>query len=212
MQEYKKPEYELMGKYHHGDVRNVLLQKAENILNEEGPSGLSLRRLARMTGVSEAAPYRHFDGKDGILAAVAIDAFERFAERLENVAANVQKHEERIMALGAAYVHFAVDFPQHFRLIFGRERPPLDQYPELREAADNAFDVLQRAVTSVDRRADMTLNEAAIAYNRALAAWSRAHGIAMLVIDGMIVPPADQELDDFVLGLLAEDLTAPENS
>ncbi|KZB56159.1 TetR family transcriptional regulator [Thalassospira lucentensis] len=201
-----------MGKYHHGDVRNVLLQKAENILNEEGPSGLSLRRLARMTGVSEAAPYRHFDGKDGILAAVAIDAFERFAERLENVAANVQKHEERIMALGAAYVHFAVDFPQHFRLIFGRERPPLDQYPELREAADNAFDVLQRAVTSVDRRADMTLNEAATAYNRALAAWSRAHGIAMLVIDGMIVPPADQELDDFVLGLLAEDLTAPENS
>ncbi len=201
-----------MGKYHHGDVRNVLLQQAENILTEEGPSGLSLRRLARLTGVSEAAPYRHFDGKDGILAAVAIDAFERFTKRLENVAANIKKHEERIMALRAAYVHFAVDFPQHFRLIFGRERPPLDQYPELREAADNAFDVLQRAVTSVDRRADMTLNEAATAYNRALAAWSRAHGIAMLVIDGMIVPPADQELDDFVLGLLAEDLTAPDNT
>ena len=63
-----------MGKYHHGDVRNVLLQKAETILTEEGPTGLSLRRLARMTGVSEAAPYRHFDGKDGILAAVAIAA------------------------------------------------------------------------------------------------------------------------------------------
>lgn len=201
-----------MGKYHHGDVRNVLLQQAENILTEEGPSGLSLRRLARLTGVSEAAPYRHFDGKDGILAAVAIDAFERFAERLENVAANIKKHEERIMALGAAYVHFAVDFPQHFRLIFGRERPPLDQYPELRDAADNAFDVLQRAVTSVDRKAEMTLAEAASAYNRALAAWSRAHGIAMLVIDGMIVPPADQDLSGFVLGLLAEDLTIPTNA
>ena len=121
-----------MGKYHHGDVRNVLLQKAENILIDE--------------------------------------------------------------------------HPQHFRLIFGRERPPLDQYPELRDAADNAFDVLQRAVTSVDRKAEMTLTEAATAYNRALAAWSRAHGIAILVIDGMIAPPADIELDDFVLGLLAEDL------
>ncbi|HBU99278.1 MULTISPECIES: TetR/AcrR family transcriptional regulator [Thalassospira] len=195
-----------MGKYHHGDVRNVLLQKAENILIDEGPTGLSLRRLARLTGVSEAAPYRHFDGKDGILAAVAISAFERFAQKLEDVAARIDTHEDRIMALGAAYVGFAIEHPQHFRLIFGRERPPLDQYPELRDAADNAFDVLQRAVTSVDRKAEMTLTEAATAYNRALAAWSRAHGIAMLVIDGMIAPPADIELDDFVLGLLAEDL------
>ncbi|WP_412775919.1 TetR/AcrR family transcriptional regulator [Thalassospira lucentensis] len=195
-----------MGKYHHGDVRNVLLQKAENILIDEGPTGLSLRRLARLTGVSEAAPYRHFDGKDGILAAVAISAFERFAQKLEDVAARIDTHEDRIMALGAAYVGFAIEHPQHFRLIFGRERPPLDQYPELRDAADNAFDVLQRAVTSVDRKAEMTLTEAATAYNRALAAWSRAHGIAMLVIDGMIAPPADLPLDDFVLGLLAEDL------
>lgn len=195
-----------MGKYHHGDVRNVLLQKAEDILTAEGPTGLSLRRLARLTGVSEAAPYRHFDGKDGILAAVAIRALERFADQLEAAAARTGRHEERIMVLGAAYVRFAVEHPQHFRLIFGRERPPLDQYPELREAADNAFDVLQRAVTSVDRKADMTLTEAATAYNRALAAWSRAHGIAMLVIDGMIVPPTDQDMDDFVLGLLAEDL------
>ena len=195
-----------MGKYHHGDVRNVLLQKAENILIDEGPTGLSLRRLARLTGVSEAAPYRHFDGKDGILAAVAISAFERFAQKLEDVAARIDTHEDRIMALGAAYVGFAIEHPQHFRLIFGRERPPLDQYPELRDAADNAFDVLQRAVTSVDRKAEMTLTEAATAYNRALAARSRAHGIAILVIDGMIAPPADIELDDFVLGLLAEDL------
>ncbi|MBS8272212.1 TetR/AcrR family transcriptional regulator [Thalassospira tepidiphila] len=201
-----------MGKYHHGDVRNVLLQQAENILIDEGPAGLSLRRLARLTGVSEAAPYRHFDGKDGILAAVAIAAFERFAEQLETAAASTENHEERIMALGAAYVQFAVENPQHFRLIFGRERPPLDQYPELRDAADNAFDVLQRAVTSVDRKAEMTLAEAASAYNRALAAWSRAHGIAMLVIDGMIVPPADQDLSGFVLGLLAEDLTIPTNA
>ncbi|MBP3125959.1 TetR/AcrR family transcriptional regulator [Thalassospira sp. ER-Se-21-Dark] len=201
-----------MVKYHHGDVRNVLLQQAENILIEEGPAGLSLRRLARLTGVSEAAPYRHFDGKDGILAAVAIAAFERFAEQLESAAESHPDHEERIMALGAAYVQFAVENPQHFRLIFGRERPPLDQYPELRDAADNAFDVLQRAVTSVDRKAEMTLAEAASAYNRALAAWSRAHGIAMLVIDGMIVPPADQDLSSFVLGLLAEDLTMPVNT
>ncbi|GAA0622184.1 TetR/AcrR family transcriptional regulator [Thalassospira tepidiphila] len=201
-----------MGKYHHGDVRNVLLQQAENILTDEGPTGLSLRRLARLTGVSEAAPYRHFDGKDGILAAVAIAAFERFAEQLESAAESHPNHEERIMALGAAYVQFAVENPQHFRLIFGRERPPLDQYPELRDAADNAFDVLQRAVTSVDRKAEMTLAEAASAYNRSLAAWSRAHGIAMLVIDGMIVPPADQDLSSFVLGLLAEDLTMPVNT
>ncbi|WP_033067078.1 TetR/AcrR family transcriptional regulator [Thalassospira australica] len=201
-----------MGKYHHGDVRNVLLQQAETILTDEGPSGLSLRRLARLTGVSEAAPYRHFDGKDGILAAVAIAALERFAAQLEAVADTTEQHEERIMALGAAYVRFAVENPQHFRLIFGRERPPLDQYPELRDAADNAFDVLQRAVTSVDRKAEMTLAEAASAYNRALAAWSRAHGIAMLVIDRMIVPPVDQDLSDFVLGLLAEDLTIPEST
>ncbi|MDP2696825.1 TetR/AcrR family transcriptional regulator [Thalassospira sp.] len=198
-----------MSNYHHGDVRNTLLQQAETILHQEGPGGLTLRRLARLTGISEAAPYRHFDGKDGILAAVAIAAFDRFADRLQQVASQHADHRDRVMALGAAYVGFALDHPQHFRLIFGRERPPLDQYPDLREAADNAFDVLQRAVTAIDRRADMTLTEAATAYNRALAAWSRAHGIATLLIDGMIVPPADQDIEAFILGLLSEDLTAP---
>ena len=198
-----------MSKYHHGDVRNVLLREAETILRKEGPGGLSLRRLARLTGVSEAAPYRHFDGKDGILAAVAIAALNSFADRLEETAKLALPHEERIMALGVAYVEFAIEHPQHFRLIFGRERPPLDQYPELRDAADNVFDILQRSVTNLDQRGDMTLADAANAYNRALAAWSRAHGIATLVIDGMISPPLDQPLHQFIFGLLAEDLGIP---
>ena len=107
-----------MGKYHHGDVRNVLLQQAENILTEEGPAGLSLRRLARLTGVSEAAPYRHFDGKDGILAAVAIAAFERFANELEDAAARHPNHEERIMAprcrLRAVCCRKSAAFPPDF--------------------------------------------------------------------------------------------------
>ncbi|PKR51719.1 TetR/AcrR family transcriptional regulator [Thalassospira marina] len=200
-----------MSKYHHGDVRNVLLREAETILRTEGPGGLSLRRLARLTGVSEAAPYRHFDGKDGILAAVAIAALKRFGERLEETAQRNLPHEERIMALSAAYVEFAIENPQHFRLIFGRERPPLDQYPDLRDAADAVFDILQRSVTNLDQRGNMTLADAANAYNRALAAWSRAHGIATLAIDGMISPPTDQPLQDFVFGLLAEDLGIPAN-
>ena len=200
-----------MSKYHHGDVRNVLLREAETILRTEGPGGLSLRRLARLTGVSEAAPYRHFDGKDGILAAVAIAALNRFGERLEETAQRNLPHEERIMALSAAYVEFAIENPQHFRLIFGRERPPLDQYPELRDAADAVFDIVQRSVTDLDQRGNMTLADAASAYNRAIAAWSRAHGIATLAIDGMISPPADQPLQDFVFGLLAEDLSVPAN-
>ena len=73
--------------YHHGDLRNALLEAALLILEREGEAGLGLRDLARAVGVSPAAPYRHFDNRAALLEALAVTGFQRFTAAIEATAA-----------------------------------------------------------------------------------------------------------------------------
>ena len=96
--------------YHHGDLRAALLRAAGEILETEGLGALTLREMARRTGVSHNAPYRHFPDRDSLLAALAAQGYAAFA-------ASLQKRPRSEM--GEAYVQFALEQPQRFRLMFG---------------------------------------------------------------------------------------------
>src|SRR5690349_3579164 len=96
--------------YHHGDLRPALLKAAGRVLEKEGPAALSLRELARRAGVSHNAPYRHFADREALLAALAADGFRMLGEVL-----GVASSRHR----GEAYVRFALEHPQLFRLMFG---------------------------------------------------------------------------------------------
>src|SRR5205085_11935081 len=92
-------------RYHHGDLRSALLHAALDILAEHGVPGLTLREVARRAGVSPMAPYRHFDSKDALLAAVAEEGFRRLGQRLSDT-----PHADPmadLVAQGMAYVRFA---------------------------------------------------------------------------------------------------------
>jgi len=106
--------------YHHGDLRRALLSAAAELVSEAGPEGFSVRELARRTGVSAAAPYRHFKDAEAILLGVALEAEARFFEEIERHLEALSEDRsamEQLRAYGQALVRFASDHPTFFRLM-----------------------------------------------------------------------------------------------
>jgi AcrR family transcriptional regulator len=183
----------LSGRYHHGDLRRALLDAAMDMLEAEGAAGLGLRELARMVGVSPAAPYRHFDSKTSLLEALAITGYQRFS-RMMGEAERDSTPEHRIATMGQTYVRFALANPNMFRLMFS---PDLrrDNRPGLRMAADAAFDTL-RAVTAALPEGDKRV--------AALKAWAQVHGLAVLLLDGQIALRSDEDIGALIAAVLAD--------
>jgi len=175
--------------YHHGDLRTEILRAAGNIVEAQGGAGLSLREAARRAGVSHNAPYRHFADRDALLAALAAEGFAALDRALALAAAQGPR------ARGEAYVRFALEHPQRFRLMFdGTLR--LDAHPALREAAARTYQGLVRAFEP--------LAGAQGAPTAAAAAWALVHGLAQLLLDGHFadVPRAGPRADAFVRAVL----------
>src|SRR5689334_19621575 len=100
--------------YHHGDLHSALLLTAGKMLEKEGLEALTLREVARRAGVSHSAPYRHFAEREALLAALAAEGFERLGAAQRKAA-----EAGGLRAMGEAYVAFALENPQRFRLMFG---------------------------------------------------------------------------------------------
>lgn len=171
--------------YHHGDLRNALLEAALVILEREGEAGLGLRDLARAVGVSPAAPYRHFDSRAALLEALAVTGFQRFTRAMEDVAASAPP--DMLSAMGKTYVLFALHNAALFRLMFSPQLKR-DNRPGLRMAADAAFATLRHVSGG-----DVSTGRVA-----ALAAWARVHGLAVLLLDGQIALQAGEDIEALI--------------
>jgi AcrR family transcriptional regulator len=172
------------GSYHHGDLRRALLDAARVLVEREGRQALTLRATARMAGVSQAAPYRHFQDKDALLAAVAEEGLRALAAFLEDAAA---KHPDdpraRLQALGVAYVRFASTRTSHFQGMFAIETPELDAYPSLSEAYEAVAAPLLEAIIACQRGGLVANGDPR---ELALVAWSIVHGLAVLAVGGQV--------------------------
>lgn len=104
--------------YHHGDLRQALIDAAAQLVHEKGPAGFSLREVARRAGVSHAAPAHHFGSTKGLLTAVATAGFEHLAGAMKEATADVEDPAERLRRLGRAYVDVSSRFPGHVALMF----------------------------------------------------------------------------------------------
>ena len=175
--------------YHHGDLRNALMEAALVILNRDGESGLQLRDLARAVNVSPAAPYRHFDSRAALLEALAVTGFTRFSRMMEDVA--TQHSADPSLHMGKAYVNFALANPGLFRLMFSSQLRK-DNRPGLRMAADKAFETL-KLVTGSDTKSGLI---------SALSAWTRVHGLAVLMLDGQIAARAGDNTEELIAAIL----------
>jgi len=166
--------------YHHGNLREALLDAAQQLLAREGLQALSLREVAKAAGVSHAAPYHHFDSLDALLAAVGERAFAQLAQQMSEAESGLTSTRARLLAICEAYVVFAQHQPEAFRLMFGPLLARKREHPGLQDAAERAFHVLLNAATDHARRARKPQDGPELA----LAGWSLAHGFAHLAIDG----------------------------
>jgi AcrR family transcriptional regulator len=161
--------------YHHGDLRAALLMAAARLLEEEGAEAVSFRAIAREAGVSQTAPYNHFDSKEHLLATVAEEGFRAFAESQRAAAAGKRSPKDRLRALGRAYVAFASSRPQLYRLMFGVGLADWRRYPSLAEAALASCLPVQQALAG-----DAVAKPPQAAW---IATWALVHGLASLLID-----------------------------
>jgi AcrR family transcriptional regulator len=170
--------------YHHGDLRQSLIDAAIALINEEGISDLSLRQVARRVGVSHNAPYRHFVDKEALLAAVAEQGFQSLQSAMEAAKqAILLDASQALEAIGIAYVNFALAHPVHYRLMFGDYRSDLSKYSTLAVAAQQSFMVL---VNTIMEGQSAGLFRAADPVDMARVAWSLVHGQSMLLLNNRL--------------------------
>jgi len=193
--------------YHHGDLREALLAAGDALIAEKGVSGFSLREAARRVGVDPAACYRHFRDKDAIFQELARRGFTRLAARMKaDLAAIARTSPERsLVALGHAYVGFALEHPSSYRAMFGptgvdaRDDLLRGAYPE----GEGPYDLLKETVRAWAERIerDIDVDDASVAL------WASVHGIASLLIEGALRPEDEKAqrriLDTTLAAMLA---------
>jgi AcrR family transcriptional regulator len=164
------------GRYHHGDLREALIQTAVELLGERGAEAFSMAEASRRLGVAVSAPYRHFADRDALLAAVALRAAGLLAEQLDRTAASGTP-AQRLAAAAQAYVRFADDQRPLFQALAGSGLGK-DGHPEIARAAQAIGAVFlspAAELASGDETAAARLTSAIVA---------TAHGHAMLILDG----------------------------
>jgi AcrR family transcriptional regulator len=188
------PDMKAESSYHHPDLRTALVKAATAAIERSGYETLSLRELAESLGVSRAAPYRHFTDRRALLAAVAADGFDRLTA-LYNATAGEKTSQARLTAAGRAYLAFAAERPQLFRLMFvsdllGQSTAPPD--PVLIKSASEAYIVFERLVAATLEDPDDRAIKAA-----AIAIMSTSYGFALLRMSDRLKP--------FMYGALTQD-------
>lgn len=172
-------------RYHHGDLRKALIVKGMERLAEAPAEDLSLRELARSVGVSATAVYRHFPDKAALLTELCREGDHMLAQAFRKAMAKVRPGQEAFDAMGRAYVRFALAHPALFRLMMSPAGAQRDQGEASAMLVDALKDLSGPGVSRTERDAQR------------LKAWSMVHGLAMLMLDGLV--PANKALIDQVV-------------
>jgi len=182
--------------YHHGDLRQSLIDSAIALINEAGVSDLSLRQVARRIGVSHNAPYRHFQDKEALLAAVAEEGFKALTLAMETAQQETRSDAAAALtAIGKAYVRFALAHPAHYRVMFSEFRSNFHDYPSLVAAGQQSFMIL---VSTIQTGQAAEIFKAADSWEMAHVAWSLVHGQALLILDHRIPAASEAKLEEFL--------------
>jgi len=170
--------------YHHGDLRNSLLAAAEALLMEKGVAALSLREVAKATGVSHAAPYRHFRDKAALVEALAATGFKRLQHGCEQAALRHANDPARqLTEAGMAYLLFATEKPAIVHLMFGGSISLGACGADLQQAADAAYASLARIVGNGQQSG---LYQQADVMDMTLTAWSAVYGFSLMLTGGLL--------------------------
>jgi AcrR family transcriptional regulator len=171
-----------------GEFRETLIDAAERLFAQRGLDAVTLRQLAAEIGVSPMTPYRYFKDKTDILAAVRARAFTRHADALEAAfAAHGGDAIAASGAVGAAYVDFAFDHPEAYKLMFDISQPDEADYPELMAAAERSRRTMTRHLESLAAAGVFKGDPGLVGHMY----WAALHGPIMLAFCGKLAPPYD---------------------
>ncbi len=180
--------------YHHGNLRDALVEAAVELLETEGLAALSLRAVARRVGVSQTAPYRHFADKEALLAAVAAEGFRRQRETQSSHAENAASPSNYFRAMGRGYIAFGRAHPALLKLMFSPAIGDWSRFPELTESSKLNYEGLQKAVASaLPEGSQVSVGV------MAAAAWSLVHGLTVLMVDDQITAEGAGVADEAAL-------------
>lgn len=189
--------------FHHGDLRNSLIQLALTELEKLGVEQLSLRELAKSLGVSRAAPYRHFENKEALLQNLAEIGVEQLGNAYMRVANKEASAVDRLRLACKAYIDFATEKPELYRLIFSGdlEWPDIfeinNQYEDSKTTlnySENSFGFFESLVSAA-----VESDDPKTVRNATLVAWSLIHGYAKLKMDGILEAFTNMEEFESVL-------------
>jgi len=155
---------------------------ATELFAERGVSAVSMRQIASALGVSPMTPYRYFENKDELFAAVRTQAFRRFADRQEH-AFNEAEPRTRLPALAAAYIGFAKDEPDAYKVMFELEQVATDPYPDLEHEQRRAFSLLLDAATEAKDAGRYDGDPRTTAH----LLWAQIHGLVSLHLAGKLI-------------------------
>jgi len=186
--------------YHHGDLASAFMDAAIRRIAEHGVEKLSLRAVARDLGVSQTAPYRHFQDKTHLLQLLAQQGFEMLADQTKTAANDYEGDLlDKILISGMAYLNFAKHHPEHYRLMFGSKLPRQCQPEVLENSSLSAFGCILDQVTLGVEQGVLVQEEPKVL---AKTQWSTVHGIAMLMIDGFYSEYSPQALKQLFTSML----------
>jgi AcrR family transcriptional regulator len=177
--------------YHHGDLKAALKKAALKLVRQKGPRGFSLNEASRLAGVTVAAPYRHFEDKDALLAELICDGNAILEKEVRDAAASATEVKKQMLEAGMAYLRFASNHSDYFSVIFNSGIDK-SKYPNVQRSAKEAFGV----ILSLAQKSEPTPG---LAQERAVSAWAFVHGLATLSADGALFAAAEQgqELEHF---------------
>ena len=199
--------------YHHGNLRQALIDAALELIEQRGPTGFTLSEAAKRAGVTPAAVYRHFEGREDLIAEAAHQGYDIFAELMEFAYESGQPSALKAFeATGRAYLAFARKYPGHYIAMF-ESGISVNRTPELAHAANRANGVLERAASDLSQHIPADKRPPASMFSAHI--WAMSHGVVELFArnsPGRASPfPADDLLETGIgiylrgLGLVSPD-------
>jgi AcrR family transcriptional regulator len=199
--------------YHHGNLRQALIDAALELIEVRGPTGFTLSEAAKQAGVTPAAVYRHFEGREDLIAEAALQGYEIFADLMEHAYEKGQPSAlAAFSATGRAYLAFAREYPGHYIAMF-ESGISVNRTPELAAIAARANAVLEKAATDLSQHIPADKRPPASMFSAHI--WAMSHGVVELFArnsPGRASPfPADDLLETGIgiylrgLGLIQPD-------
>jgi AcrR family transcriptional regulator len=171
--------------YHHGNLKEALIEAAQRFIAERGLGGFTLADAAKLVGVTPAALYRHFRGREALVAEVAFRGFTQLAERLGRALESEGTPLERFTRMGEVYLAFAEQEPGFYAAMFAPQSASPDEEPVeagKQPANGNAFDFLVKALSDTFPDGFTSVDVRFIA----IEVWALSHGIATLSAAGQL--------------------------